>query len=93
MLDQVGAVLVVLVVSDVQANFMDLGRPAEQFAPDAVFQIPVRGHLIERMQRLALDPYRLFLVDVVALHQRSEGAFAHVFVMMAAQQVIEHAFA
>ncbi|MCY1446229.1 hypothetical protein D9M71_627830 [compost metagenome] len=67
-LDQVGAVLVVLVVSDVQAHFMDLGRPAQQFAPDAVFQVPVFGHLVKRVQRLALDPCRLFLIDVVALH-------------------------
>ncbi|MNP45938.1 hypothetical protein D3C76_1399030 [compost metagenome] len=84
--------LVVLVVSDVQAHFMHLGRPAEQFAPDAVFQVPVPGHLVEGVQGLAFDPHRLLQVDVVTLHQRGQGAFTHVFVMMATQQVIEHAF-
>jgi hypothetical protein len=91
-LDQVGAMLVVVVVGDVQAHFMHLGGPAEQFAPDTVFQIPILGHLIERMQGLALDPHRLFQIDVVALHQRGQGALAHVFVVMATQQVVEHAF-
>ncbi|MNG15542.1 hypothetical protein D3C84_993800 [compost metagenome] len=44
------------------------------------------------MQGFALDPRRLFQIDVITLHQRSQGAFAHVFVMMATEQVIQHAF-
>lgn len=92
MLDQVGAVLVVMVVGDIQPHLMDLGRPAQQLPPDPFFKLPILGDLVKGMQRLALDPCRLFQVDVVALHQRAQGALTHVFMMMTAQQVIEHAF-
>ncbi|MNL67169.1 hypothetical protein D3C87_1917310 [compost metagenome] len=61
---------------------MNLGGPAQQFAPDAVIQVPILGHLIERVQRLAFDPRRLFQIDVITLHQRAEGALADVFVVM-----------
>ncbi|MNG11806.1 hypothetical protein D3C84_953740 [compost metagenome] len=49
MLDQVGAVLVVVIVGDVQAHFMDLGGPAQQLAPHPVVQVPVIGDLVEGM--------------------------------------------
>ena len=93
MLYQVGAVLVVVIVGNVQPDFMHLGRPAQQFTPYTVLEAPRLGHLIESAQRLAFNPCRLFAIDVVTVHQRAEGALTHVFVVMAAQQVIEHAFA
>jgi len=71
-LDQVGAVLVVMVVGDIQAHFMHLGRPAQQFAPYTVFQVPVRGHLVKGMQGFAFHAGRLFQIGVIALHQRAE---------------------
>ncbi len=49
-------------------DFMDLGGPAQQFTPDPVFQFPICSDLVEGMQRFALDPRRLFQVDVVTLH-------------------------
>ncbi|MNE54759.1 hypothetical protein D3C80_1495690 [compost metagenome] len=85
MLDQVGAVLVVVIVGDIQAHFMHLGRPAEQLAPDAIFQIPGGGNLVEGMQGLALDPRGLAQVNVVTLHQRVQGALTHVFMVLASQ--------
>ncbi|MNP43860.1 hypothetical protein D3C76_1377040 [compost metagenome] len=85
--------LVVVVVGDIQAHFMHLGRPAEQLTPDTVFQVPGLGHLVEGVQGFALDPGRLALIDVITLHQRVQGALTHVFMMMTAEQVVEHAFA
>ncbi|MNZ76802.1 hypothetical protein D3C78_953200 [compost metagenome] len=83
----------VVVVSDIQAHFMHLGRPTKQFPPDPVFQVPGLGHLVEGVEGFALDPGSLALVDVITLHQRAQGAFAHVFMVMATEQVIKHAFA
>ena len=93
MLDQIGAVLVVMIVGNVQPHFMHLGRPAEQFTPDAVLEVPGLGHLIKGTQGLAFNPGCLLAVDVVAVHQRAQGALTHVFMVMTAQQVVEHAFA
>ncbi|RMO08338.1 hypothetical protein ALQ47_05272 [Pseudomonas cichorii] len=93
MLDQVGAVLVVVIVGDIEPDFMHLGGPAQQLGIDFVFQVPGFGDLLQGMQRLALHASSLFQIDVVAVHQRAEGALTHVFVVMAAQQVIQHAFA
>ncbi len=44
------------------------------------------------MQRLGFDACCLFQVDVITLHQRAERTLTHVFMMMAAHQVIQHAF-
>ncbi|MCY1175509.1 hypothetical protein D9M71_225530 [compost metagenome] len=44
------------------------------------------------MQRLALNPGGLAKVNVITLHQRVEGALTYVLVVVAAQQVIQHAF-
>jgi len=92
-LDQVGAVLVVMVVGDIQAHFMHLGRPAQQFAPYTVFQVPVRGHLVEGMQGFAFHAGRLFQIGVIALHQRAEGTLTHVLMVVTPEQVVKHAFA
>ena len=92
-LDQVGTVLVVVIVGNIQPDFMDFRRPSQQIAPVALLQVPCCGHLVEGVQRLALHARGLALVDVVALHQRVQGAFTHVLVVMAAQQVEQHAFA
>ncbi|RMQ45641.1 hypothetical protein ALQ04_05436 [Pseudomonas cichorii] len=92
MLDQVGAVLVVVIVGDIEPHFMHLGGPAQQLGVDVVFHFPGFCDLLQSMQRLALNASGLFQVDMVAIHQRAERAFAHVFMVMAAQQVIQHAF-
>ncbi|MNN72653.1 hypothetical protein D3C81_1887100 [compost metagenome] len=69
MFDQVGAVLVVVVVGDIQPYFVNFRSPAQKIAPIAVFQAPGLRDLVERMQRLAFDARGLALIDVVALHQ------------------------
>ncbi|MNF18123.1 hypothetical protein D3C80_2220250 [compost metagenome] len=69
MFDQVGAMLVVVVVGNVQPNFVHFRRPTQKIAPIAIFQLPGFGHLVKGMQCLALDARGLALVNVVALHQ------------------------
>ncbi|KPX74892.1 Uncharacterized protein ALO84_05685 [Pseudomonas syringae pv. maculicola] len=92
MLDQIRAVLVVMIVGDVQPDFMHLGGPAQQFGVALVLQLPALGNLLQRMQRLGFDACGLFQIDVITLHQRAEGALTHVFVVMTAHQVVQHAF-
>ena len=71
--DQVGAVLVILVVGDVQAHFVHLGAPAQQFSVPVVVKAPVGCDLVQRRQRLGLHPCRLVGIDVIALHERCQG--------------------
>ncbi|MNM94199.1 hypothetical protein D3C81_1065950 [compost metagenome] len=92
-LEDVGAVLVVVVVGDIQADLVHLGAPRQQLAVPVVVEVPGRGDLVEDRQRLGLDPRRLLQVDVVALHQRRQGALAHVLVTLPADHVVQHAFA
>ncbi len=93
MLDQVGAVLVVVVVGDIQTHLVHPGCPGEQFAVPVLVEVPGFGHLVESLQRLGLDPRGLLHVDVITLHQEAQRAITNVLVMVAAQQVIEHPFA
>ena len=92
MLDQIGAVLVVVIVGDVQTHFMHARGPGEQLAVPVLIQVPGFGHLVEGLQRLGFDPCGLLHVDVITLHQEAQRAIANVLVVMAAQQVVEHAF-
>ncbi|KPY43871.1 Uncharacterized protein ALO56_05266 [Pseudomonas viridiflava] len=57
-----------------------------------MLQVPAVGDLFQGMQCLGFDASGLFHIDVVALHQRRQRTFAHVFVMMATHQVIQHTF-
>ena len=84
MLDQVGAMLVVVVVRNIQAHFMHPCSPGEQLPVPVLIQAPRLGHLVERLQCLGFDSRGLFHVDVVALHQEAQRAVADVLVMVTA---------
>ena len=49
--------------------------------------------MIEGPQGFAFNPRGLLAIDMVTVHQRAECALTHVFVVVTAQQVIQHAFA
>ena len=58
-----------------------------------ILQLPALGDLVQGRQCLGFDPRGLFQVHMAAFHQCAEGALANVLVVVAAQQVVEHAFA
>ena len=87
----VGRVLVVLRVRHRQADFGQARRPVEQQPVGSA--LPVRR--IASKIFSASEPHALGLrrVHVVAAHELRHGRLAHVAVLHAAEQVVEHAVA
>ena len=91
-LEDVGAVHVVLAVRDCQAEFVQ-ARGAAEHRAIIVVERPVRSDLVEHAQRRELDPLRLSGVDAVTLHQRGDRGFAWIVDAAAAEHVVKRAFA
>ena len=85
--------LVVVVMGDVQADLVDPCAPAQQVAVQFAVQLQASPTSASTLRALASTRESLLRIDVVALHQRADGAFAHVLVLVTADQVVENAFA
>ncbi|MNQ43671.1 hypothetical protein D3C85_574100 [compost metagenome] len=86
----VGSVLVIRVVGDGQAHFVQIGCPAHRGPKFGAFRT-VRDHGVEQTQRGVAHAAGLVGIDVVTLHELAHGFVALVMFVVAAKQVIQHA--
>ena len=87
------AMAVVVVVRDVQADLVHVGRPGKELTHLLSVEIPVLRDLRKQLERRALDAIRLLPVHVVAIGQRLDTARAHVLFTDATDQVVEQSLA
>ena len=81
----------ILGVLDRQADLGEPGRPLEHQAVDVVVALGAGGEPVVDLQRQAPDSFGLRGVDVIAPHELRHRRLAHVAVLHAAEQVIQHA--
>ena len=91
--DDVGAVLVVALVRDREADLVQTRGPGEEGGRALALQLPFLAALPEEIERGALHAAGLHAVDGVALAHAADRELAQVLVADAADEVPEHALA
>lgn len=80
--------LVVPAVRDGQTDFVNACRPTENPVGFAV-QIPLSANGAQELDRSRFDAVGLLTVDAMAEGERAKRALANVFVLDAAEEVVE----
>ncbi len=89
----VGRMLVVLRVLDRQPDLGEPRRPLEQLPVGVFLALGARRQRVVDHVRQIAQPFGLRRIDVVAAHELRHGDLAHVAMLDATEQVIEHAVA
>src|SRR5690554_5402004 len=92
-LNQIGSMLVIMVMGNIQPYCMGARRPAKHVTVPLLFQLPFTSQLLQQLMTPGLDQQAMLHINMTALHQGQNRALTHIFVLMPAKQVIQCTFA